>query len=433
MVRISASNKIKVFLDAVESLRDIADPVEAIYEYTQAVQEVYGGSGFIYLCTRGLPPGEYRITRFRHPDGTEEVPRQQAHRYHELPVHTGGFLGKALAVGDSYISHPVDLTDDPILGKVLPGIHTAMVGKVPFTPFPADLAILFDRDHPDHYTETVLHEFVMRIIALVALVNQLYAAVELKAAHDFIEGQVREIARIQRSLLPHELPKIPGLEMAILYETFDMAGGDMYDIIRLHPAHGQEGQEDRWAIFVADASGHGPAAAVVMAMVHAILHASRRDLAGPADALRHLNRQLCAMRINASFVTAFLIFYEPANSRIIYSRAGHNPPAHRSVTGKVTLLDAVGEIPLGIDPEIQYGESAIDLHSGETLLIYTDGIIEAVAADGAMFGLETLVSVMSKAAPGASEIIGEVKAAVVDFQGKTKPSDDQTIVAIHVL
>ncbi|MDP9173065.1 MAG: serine/threonine-protein phosphatase [Planctomycetota bacterium] len=432
MVRISASPKIRVFLDLIEKLRHVKDPADAIYRYSEAMRQVYGDSAFVYLCTRGLPPGQFRITRLRYADGTEHVPAQHAHRYHELPIYEGGFLGTIIGAGESHVTDPVDLSADPHLGTILPGIHSAIVASIPPTPFPMDFAVLFDRDS-EQYTMDGLDEFVLRVSALTALVNQIYTAVELQTAHDFIDNQVREIARIQRSLLPHDLPPISGLELAVLYQTFELAGGDMYDLIRLHTPHDQEEVIERWAIFVADASGHGPAAAVVMAMVHAILHAARRDVAGPADALRHLNRQLCAMRINASFVTAFLAFYEPANSRIIYSRAGHNPPMYQSVTGTQSLLNAVGEIPLGIDPEIIYTQTNLDLQPGDTVVIYTDGIVEALAPDGAMFGLEGISQTLGETTQGAPDVIKQIKHAVEVFQGNGHPNDDQTIVVLHAL
>ena len=128
--------------------------------------------------------------------------------------------------------------------------------------------------------------------------------------------------------------------------------------------------EERWAFLIGDVSGHGPAAAVVMAMFHAIIHSYPIDPTGPGDVLRHVNRHLFAKSIENSFVTAFLGFYEPRTRELIYARAGHNPPLLKEFPhrGQARQLDAVGEIPLGIMEDVKYSESSIVLHPGQTLI-----------------------------------------------------------------
>ena len=93
---------------------------------------------------------------------------------------------------------------------------------------------------------------------------------------------MEQIARIQRALLPDQLPNIPGVQLATSYSTFDVVGGDLYDFTALH----RNGNDQRWALLIGDVSGHGPAAAVVMAMFHAILHTYPLDPHGPGEVLR---------------------------------------------------------------------------------------------------------------------------------------------------
>ena len=180
------------------------------------------------------------------------------------------------------------------------------------------------------------------------------------------------------ALLPEPIPDIPGLRLAASYETFGQVGGDLYDFL---PVTSDDGL---WCMFIGDASGHGPSAAVVAAMVQATLHACAAGSAGPADLLQTLNRRLCQKRIEGSFLTAFMGFYEPAGRRLRYASAGHPSPAllPRLANHAARFLEAAGGPPLGIDDDASFDEATVGLPPGQTLLLYTDGISEARAPDG---------------------------------------------------
>ena len=207
-----------------------------------------------------------------------------------------------------------------------------------------------------------------------SLLESQMLAQELARANERIDKDIRQVAELQRTLLPDPLPKISGLEIAVSYEPSGQAGGDLYDFFPLDVDAGARG---RWCVFIGDASGHGSAAAVVMAIVQTILHANPSEVAGPADLLMDVNRQLCRKKIGG-FVTAFLGIYEPDARRLVYASAGHPPPLVKSAAnGKVAQLDAACSYPLGIDATNPLKSATVDLHKGDTLLLYTDGITEA--------------------------------------------------------
>ena len=194
------------------------------------------------------------------------------------------------------------------------------------------------------------------------------------------------MGELQRALLPASVPQIAGLEIATSYEPTGRAGGDSYDVFPLdHDRADATAAPARWCMLIGDASGHGLAAAVVMAIVQAVLHAYPAGAAGPATLLMHANRQLCDKHLGG-FFTAFLGVYEPASRRLTYANAGHPPPLlKRASDGSIRALDAVGSYPLGIDDAEKFEEAAVTLERGDSVLLYTDGITEVRDAHGELF------------------------------------------------
>ena len=139
-----------------------------------------------------------------------------------------------------------------------------------------------------------------------------------------------------------------------------------------------------------------------------------------------------------SFITAFLGLYDPVTSTLAYARAGH-PPAMllRGGAGmhdEVTMLDAAGELPLGIPPDVRYRQASVQLNPGGTLLLYTDGITEAADPAGEQFDTPRLVEALRAAPTG--DPVGIVRAvwnAVHDHEAGERPRDDLTIVAISLV
>ena len=155
------------------------------------------------------------------------------------------------------------------------------------------------------------------------------------------------------------------------------AGGDYYDFFPL--PGGQCG------IFIADVSGHGTPAAVLMAVTHCIAHTNPGQALPPADVLNYLNRHLATLYTsrNESFITAFYGVYDPADRTLTYACAGHNPPRlKRCRDGTLLALDEAGGLPLGIMPDGAYDQVVQQLQPGDQILFYTDGITEARNPEG---------------------------------------------------
>ncbi len=205
---------------------------------------------------------------------------------------------------------------------------------------------------------------------------------ELKDAYEIVERELKVVADIQRSLLPQVLPKIPTLELAAYYRTSRWAGGDYYDFFPL--------PDGRWGILIADVSGHGTPAAVMMAITHSLAHSLPGPADPPAALLGHVNRQLSHRYtdVQRGVRHGVLRRLRPDDRTLTYSSAGHNPPRlKRCGDGSVNSLEEIGGPPLGLFDELEYEQTTLAFKPGDILAFYTDGITEAMDAKNVQFGV----------------------------------------------
>jgi hypothetical protein len=190
-----------------------------------------------------------------------------------------------------------------------------------------------------------------------------------------------EVAReLQKELLPRDLPAVPGYLFAHSYRTANEVGGDFYDLIPL--------PDGRLALVVADASGHGMAAGLVMAIANATLSTALDLDPGPERALAMLNRTLCRTGTTRTFMSAFYGVLTPETGEMEYVCAGHPFPLLRRTGGRTEELGC-GGFPLGLRDPLPMNRGTVTVEPGDLLLLYTDGLPEALDAQGkAAFGYE---------------------------------------------
>ncbi|SDF22956.1 PAS domain S-box-containing protein [Blastococcus aurantiacus] len=246
------------------------------------------------------------------------------------------------------------------------------------------------------------------------------------------ESEVRDLAdTLQRSLLPSHLPTIPGVQVAARYRPGGgsaLVGGDTYDVMPL--------PDGRWMVLIADVCGTGAEAAAVTALTR---HTARAAAAAgnPGDMLSAVNTALLHEqgRGPLRFVTACCLVLEPtaAGHRVHLAVAGHPLPLLRSADGAVTEVGAPGR-PLGVDADVQFETTSVDLTSGATLLLYTDGVTEARDAAGSQFGEEGLARLLSgRDCADAEKAVTAVKAAVeAQVAGSRYEADDMALLALTV-
>ena len=429
----SGNPRIPILMEMVGALSRATDQYAVHDAFGSGMSRLFGPSGYLSLSVRGLKPGEYKVTGFEDDiSANSERGIDPWRDWQSLPTHTGGFFGEIIRNAYPELIHHFYLRDDPVFGDRLARFGSMMAIPLFDQGEPLNWSITL-REDPQGISEKELEDSILRSNLGGATVKNVIVNRQLREANATVRREIEQIARIQRALLPQTLPKIPGLSIATSYETFDTAGGDLYDLALV----GDESlpvEERPLGMLIADASGHGPAAAVITAMLNAIFATYDITRGGPSGALEYANRHLMRKRLEGNFATAFLAVYEPKSRRLTYARAGHNPPLLKVVGsgGAVTRLEQVGGIPLAVMPDVDYEPATITLHSGQTLVLYTDGIVEAMNPQRQMFGVEGIEQALTACSGEPQCVITSITTALRTHEAGTRPADDQTIVAIKV-
>jgi serine phosphatase RsbU (regulator of sigma subunit) len=258
-----------------------------------------------------------------------------------------------------------------------------------------------------------------------ALESQRRLSRELAASHEALDRETRAVGELQRSMLPAVPPRVPGYEWQVHYATSSRAGGDYYDFFAL--------PDDRVGVLLADASGHGPQAAVIVGMLRVLLHANGEALASPSHTLAHLNQQLAASLPSGVFVTAFYGVLDPGSGRLTYSLAGHDPPfVLRAIGVEPQTIPACGGLPLGVPTSIGYQSGTITLGPGDTLLASTDGLPEAMSPTREFFGPERIAQALCESRiNGLAAVLTNIVARLDEHLAGTPIADDVTILLLR--
>lgn len=255
--------------------------------------------------------------------------------------------------------------------------------------------------------------------------RELQQTIEIEAAQRELQGQELQQAReIQQSLLPKEIPSVPGFEIEGAWEPAKVVGGDYFDVIRLSGS--------KVGICIADVAGKSVSAALLMANVQASLRAFAVELALPANVCARVNSVLCSSVSSGRYVTFFYGVLDSAQRTFRYSNAGHLLPILIRRDGTTQSLENGGAV-LGVFPRWKYEDSVLRLESGDRLILFTDGITEASLPDGEEFGEGRLIeSARSCAEKSTAEMKSALLADVKCFCN-SQLRDDATLVVISAL
>ncbi len=405
----------------VETMRELSrhtDPQAMVRDYATRVRKLLPSDRMVALSRRDLPAPQYRITRSS--SWKEAVnPWQQPQR---LPLLEGGLLGELIYAGVPRIINDLHVRDDDPAAEYLTGVGSLMA--LPnFDHGEALNMVVVMKHEPGYFDHERLPEMVWMSNLFGRATHHLVLSQELRRAYDVVDREMQVVAEIQRSLLPSELPDIPGVDLAVHYQTSRQAGGDYYDFFPL--------PDGCWGILIADVSGHGTPAAVIMAITHSIAHTYPGPPVSPASILTYVNDQLAGRYTTqlGAFVTAFYGIYDPRTRRLRYACAGHNPPRlKRCETGCIESLDGLSSLPLGILAGEQYHEVEHPFHHGDQVIFYTDGITEARNRSGEFFGTARLDRVLERCGMGAEEIVDRVLEELEAFTAGLAPDDDRMLL-----
>jgi sigma-B regulation protein RsbU (phosphoserine phosphatase) len=239
-----------------------------------------------------------------------------------------------------------------------------------------------------------------------------------------LEKELAIAREIQASFLPKRAPEVPGFDLAGATQPHDEVGGDYFDFIRV--------SDSRLGIAIADVSGKGIPAALIMAGFRMSLLAEIRNEFTMRAVMRKVNSLLHESTERDKFVTLFYGVLDWKNRSLSFSNAGHNPPLLLRADGRVQYL-LEGGVALGVLPDARYEERPVALHPGDVLLLYTDGVSEAELPTGEQFGTERLERCLKRLAEGtAQEILKGVVDEVTAYAGEHGVNDDLTLVVVKV-
>jgi sigma-B regulation protein RsbU (phosphoserine phosphatase) len=235
-----------------------------------------------------------------------------------------------------------------------------------------------------------------------------------------MERELQVAREVQSSLIPHQTPHVAGWDFAARWKPAREVSGDFYDFV----ATGQQ-----LGLLIADVSDKGMPAALFMALSRSILRASVSAGRALAKSIGQANRLICADSVNSMFVTLFYAQLDPASGKLTYVNAGHNPPLlYRAQQDELIELVGTG-IPLGLFESAEFEQCRTRLEPGDFLVLYTDGLSEAMDREHCMFGEERLRRTLLDHCHASAEDIAEaLEQAVNAFAGAILPSDDITFV-----
>ncbi len=247
-----------------------------------------------------------------------------------------------------------------------------------------------------------------------------------------LERELQMARHVQASMLPEQNPQVRGWEFATFWQPARQVAGDYYDFILFRD--GQIG------LVIADVSDKGMPAALFMATTRSVIRASLDRSSSVGEGITQANQLLCAESTGGTFVTLFYARLNPQTSEITYVNAGHNPPLYfqarresQSSQGQIVSLGRTG-MALGVDTSVVYKEQTLRLKPGDFILLYTDGVTDALDAHGQPYELERLQKVIQENGHASAEgILSALKSSISSFTDLTAPFDDITLMLVKRL
>lgn len=243
-----------------------------------------------------------------------------------------------------------------------------------------------------------------------------------------LENELELAQSVQKALLPQEVPIIPSLEIAAFSRPAQIVGGDYFDFI--------EFGSGTHCLAIADVAGHGVSASLNMASIQAMLRAIVPVNHSPAEVIRQMHKLFIHNIRFTTFVTFFIGAFNPTTKTLTYCNAGHNPPIvlqkRKSGKGSIVWLNPTGAA-IGLVEEAEFGEKTLSLHEGDLLVMYTDGVTEAMNPQNEEFGNERLVAMIERLYQSTpKEVVRGIREGLENFSGGQPLADDTTVLVCRI-
>ena len=403
------TKKISRSLDLQEVLNLVMDTLDSLIPYDAA-------GIFVVQCRDKelLPEGEEPCV-FK----SEAVRGYDIDELSDLHLKMGeGFIGSVAVSGKPIISP--DVRKDPVYVNARNATRSEMVAPI----ISNDEVIgVFDleSDQFNAYSEDDL-EVLMMLASQVAIIIEKVMLHEQLIEKKRLEGQLEVARQVQLELLPARDPELAGFHISAYNFPTEEVSGDYYDWVRIY--------DDQIGVVIADVSGKGVPAAILMAFLRASLRAATHIGYATHISMAKVNFLLWESIESNQFVTAFYGILDAQKRTLAYSNACHNPPLLVNAAGTSRFIDK-GEQPLGMFRETRYHQYYLDFEPGDVLVLYTDGATEANSPTGEEFGRERLAQAVKKAYDRpAREMIASLQMEILEWTANAGSNDDVTFFVI---
>ena len=424
---LTTTDKLRMLLDITQRISRSLDLQEVLNLVMDTLDSLipYDAAGiFLIDCVdkNEVPEGEV-------PEGeepcsfkAEAVRGYDIEELYDLHLKLGeGFLGSVALTGKPIISN--DVRNDPVYVNARDRTRSEMVAPI----ISNDEVIgCFDleSDELNAYGNDDL-EVLMLLASQVAIIIDKVELHEQLIEKKRLQGQLEVARQVQLELLPPNDPQLPGYDISAYNFPTEEVSGDYYDWVRIY--------EDQIGIVIADVSGKGVPAAILMAFLRASLRAASQIGYATNISMAKVNSLLWESIERNQFVTAFYGILDATNKTLSFSNAGHNWPILIKAGGEIRFLDE-GEQPLGMFQHTRYHQYHVLLEPGDVLVLYTDGASEAESPGGEEFGRERRVeAVKNSLDKPAREMIASIQMAVLEWTASAGANDDVTFFVIKAL
>jgi phosphoserine phosphatase RsbU/P len=335
-------------------------------------------------------------------------------------------FGGELRVPGTIIQHVVSDRRGVLLGETADADDEAVGTRMgaPLIYHGAHYGVVYVESHQQAFRQEDV-DLLQAIANQAGMAIHSTRAVAQLARREKLERDLRVARQIQRSLLPATLPQVVGLDFAVHYEPAYQIGGDFYDFIWHDPAH--------LGLAVGDVAGKAISAALYMARLTSELRSRAAIARTPARLLRRVNQEIAALGDDGMFATLVYCIYDLETRSLVFTNAGHCVPLLRRGDRVFPLqAERAHTPPLGVTPELEAGEARVQLHSGDMLIMVSDGILEARDARGNEYGLSRLSRRIRGARGSAEDIVKAIVADVDAHAQNQTQADDMTIVAMTI-
>ena len=259
---------------------------------------------------------------------------------------------------------------------------------------------------------------------LQKLHNQLSWARTQRRAQRQRDEELQEAREIQDGLLPKKLPEVAGYEVAAMTQPLRFVGGDYYSVVRISERH--------TVLCIADVAGKGLPAALLMFSLQAALKPLISQRLAPRELCHRLNRILCDLTPVGKFISFVYAVLDNVDNRLTYCNAGHNPPLLIRSDGTSLELEAAGAV-LGQFPDWLYEQSELQMRSGDKVLLFTDGLVEACNADEESFGEHNLIRIAQENPTSSAEELMGLLIRAASQHGDEHFQDDASLIVLKLI